>query len=91
MCSHSTMFLSPPIEKLGSIPVSRRTPEDREKDIDDIVRWLRNGKDDSDDPTGEFEKIDQMVPVSQDRSRRITPVTLKVHSIGDRKCPGLGP
>ena len=55
------MLLSQPIEKLGSIPVSRRTPEDREKDIDDIVRWLRNGKDDSDDPTVEFEKIDQMV------------------------------
>ena len=45
------MLLFPPIEKLGSIPVSRRTPEDREKDIDDFVRWLRNGKDDSDDPT----------------------------------------
>ena len=55
------MLLSQPIEKSGSIPVSRRTPEDREKDIDDIVRWLRNGKDDSDDPTVEFEKIDQMV------------------------------
>ena len=47
------MLLFPPIEKLGSIPASRRTPEDREKDIDDIVRWLRNGKDDSYDPTGE--------------------------------------
>ena len=56
------MLLSQPIEKLGSIPVSRRTPVDSEKDIDDIVRWLRNGKDDSNDPTGEFEKIDQIVP-----------------------------
>ena len=34
--SHSTMLLSSPIEKLGSIPVSRRTPEDREKDIDEL-------------------------------------------------------
>ena len=85
------MLLSQPIEKLGSIPVSRRTPEDREKDIDDIVRWLRNGKDDSDDPTGEFENINQMVPVSQDRSRRIAPVTLKLHWIQDLKCPGLVP
>ena len=56
------MLLFPPIEKLGSIPVSRLTPEDREKDIDDFVRWLRNGKDYSDDLTGEFEKIDHMVP-----------------------------
>ena len=36
MRSHSTMLLFPPIEKLGSIPVSRRTPEDREKDIDEL-------------------------------------------------------
>ena len=36
--------------------------EDRDKDIDSIVRWFRYDKDKSDDPTGEFEKIDQVVP-----------------------------
>ena len=51
------MLLSQPIERLGSIPVSRRTPVDSKKDIDDIVRWLLNVKDASDDPTVEFEKI----------------------------------
>ena len=66
---HSTMLLSPPIEKLGSIPVSFRTPEYREKDIDNILRWLRNGKDDSDDPTGEFGRSIRWSPVSHDRSR----------------------
>ena len=67
--SHSTMLLSPPIEKLGSIPVSFRTPKYREKDIDNILRWLRNGKDDSDDPTGEFGRSIRWSPVSHDRSR----------------------
>ena len=51
------MLFSQPIERLGSIPVSRRTPVDSKKDIDDIVRWLLNVKDDSDYPTVEFEKI----------------------------------
>ena len=63
------MLLFPPIEKLGSIPVWRRTPEDRKKDIDLVVKMM----------------------CLQDRSRRIAPVTLKLHWIQDLKCPGLGP
>ena len=65
-------------DKVGSVPITRRSPPERQKDLDDIL----SGKDDSDDPTGEFEKIDQMVPVRQERSLRIAPVTLKVHLIG---------
>jgi hypothetical protein len=52
----------PPFDKLNSIPITRRTPEDRKKDVDDALTWIRNGKDDSDDPTGDFEKIDQLLP-----------------------------
>ena len=49
---------SPAFNKIGSLPVSRRSPEDRQKDVDNAMTWLRNGKNDSDDPTDEFKKID---------------------------------
>jgi hypothetical protein len=63
-------------DKLPSIPVSRRSPEKRKADDDDVITWLRNGMSDSEDPTGEFKKIDQMLPKKkgespQDRARDI--------------------
>ena len=48
--------------KLGSIPVSRKSNEDRQRDINDILQWIRNGQRDSDDPTGEFAKIQNLLP-----------------------------
>jgi hypothetical protein len=41
--------------------VSRRTPEERSEDADNALTWLRNKQNDSDDPTGEFKKIDQLL------------------------------
>jgi hypothetical protein len=43
-----------------SIPVSYRSPEERKKDIDDILIWRRHGKPETDDTdtTDEFKKID---------------------------------
>jgi len=44
--------------------VSRRTPEQRAKDLDNALNWLRNkGKDDEkNDPTGELRKLDKLLP-----------------------------
>jgi len=60
----------------GSIPVSRRSPEDREQMLDDILTWIRSGKSDSNDPTLTFQKIDQLVPSTagqspEDRARAL--------------------
>ena len=64
--------------KVGSVPVARRTPEQRKKDLDDTLNWLRNkGKDDDiTDPTGEFRKLDSMLPhrrgqTPEDRAREL--------------------
>ena len=37
------------LDKIESVPIFRRTPDQRMDDVDDIVTWLQNGKDDSDD------------------------------------------
>jgi hypothetical protein len=52
------------LNKLPSIPASRRTPEKRAKDLKNTLNWLRNkGKDyDANDPIGEFRKLDSMLP-----------------------------
>ena len=67
----------PGFEKMPSVPVSKRSPEDREKDVDSIVNWLRQGKpNDLDTPNDEFAKIDQMLPkkkgqTPKDRAKEI--------------------
>jgi len=49
-------------KKLGSVPLSRRSPEERQSELNDVLTWLRNKKPDSMDPSGQFKKIDQMLP-----------------------------
>ena len=51
-----------PLSKIGSVPVSRRSPEERKQEVDAVLKWLRNGKKPKDDVTGDFEKIDQLLP-----------------------------
>merc|ERR1712146_391164 len=53
---------TPPFEQLASVPVTRRSPVEREKDTDDILTWIRQGKDVADDTTGDFEVIDNLLP-----------------------------
>ena len=48
--------------KLNSVPVSQHSPEERKKDMEDILDWIRSKKDDSKDPTGVFKKVDQLLP-----------------------------
>ena len=60
----------PSLKKIGSVPVSQRSPEDRSHDIDNILTWLRSKKDASIDPTGEFKKIDQLLPKNKGQSKR---------------------
>merc|ERR1712176_1052043 len=63
---------------LGSIPVSSRTPEQRQKDLQDILHWIRHkGENDTiNDPNECFRKLDAALPVKpnqkrKDRSRQI--------------------
>ena len=58
----------PGFDKIGSVPSQRRTPEQRKKDLDDIMAWTRNGKKASDDPTGSFNKVDQILPRKKGQS-----------------------
>jgi hypothetical protein len=63
-------------DKLPSIPVSRWSPEEPKADVGDVMTWLHSAVSDSEDPTGEFKKIDQMLPKKkgespQDRDRDI--------------------
>merc|ERR1711904_736667 len=53
-------------DKLPSVPVARRSPEDRQKDVDDITDWIRKGRPSDDDSlTNEFATIDQMLPIKK--------------------------
>merc|ERR1711976_862178 len=57
------------MDKLPSVPVKRRSPEDRQKDVDDITDWIRKGRpSDVDLPTTEFATIDQMLPPKKNQS-----------------------
>merc|ERR1712183_578559 len=51
------------MDKLPSIPIKRRSPEDRQKDVDNIIDWIKEGRPSNlDSPTNEFETIDRMLP-----------------------------
>merc|ERR1711933_166733 len=61
--------VTPSLDKLPSVPVKRRSPEDRQKDVDDITDWIRKGRPiDNDSPTNEFATIDQMLPPKKNQS-----------------------
>ena len=53
---------------VGSIPVSCRSSKERSKDVKKIVTWLRNGKKPLDDDTGEFKRVDLMLPPKRRQS-----------------------
>ena len=49
--------------KIGTIPLSARTPEQRVKDLGDALNWVKSSNGDPLlDPSGEFSKIDSMLP-----------------------------
>merc|ERR1712048_1416024 len=50
--------------------ISKRTPEQRAKDLRDIMSWMRNLEDGSLDPTGDFRKIDSILPKKRGQSKR---------------------
>jgi hypothetical protein len=45
----------PSFYKIGSVPMSRRSPKQRAQDLKDALNWTRN-KGDANDPTGDFRK-----------------------------------
>merc|ERR1711953_42691 len=59
------------IEKMSApfVSMKQRSPEDRQKDVNDIADWIRNGSpSDDDSPTNEFATIDQMLPPKKKQS-----------------------
>jgi len=52
----------PMFKKPSSIPMCTRTPNERLLDMKDALQWIRNGRKPADDPTGDFRKIDQVLP-----------------------------
>jgi hypothetical protein len=54
----------PSFDKIGSVPISRRSPEQRAQDLEDALNWMRNKGDDDDanDPTGDFRKLESWTP-----------------------------
>jgi hypothetical protein len=46
----------------ASFPLDRRSPEQQATDLNAMLLWMRNGKDDVDDPEGNFKRIDQILP-----------------------------
>jgi len=68
--------LNPSFSQLPSVPVSKRSPQDRKKETDSVLSWLRNPQDQKLDPTEEFTRVDQMLPKKkgqkpEDRAREI--------------------
>eukprot|EP00536_Pseudo-nitzschia_multiseries_P019205 jgi/Psemu1/59493/gm1.59493_g len=66
----------PAFDKIYSVPVRFRNTNERERDLRNVLNWIRKGKSMSDDPTGEFTKIEEMLPYEQgekprDRARKI--------------------
>ena len=54
--------MSEKLDKIESVPISRRNPDQCMGYVDDIVTWLQNGNIDSEDPTRWLKKINQMLP-----------------------------
>jgi hypothetical protein len=64
------------LDQVGTVSVSQRSPEGRKNDLDAAIHWIRNGKKSFDDLTGNFKKVDQMIPEKinqspEDRAREI--------------------
>jgi hypothetical protein len=53
-----------PISKLGEMQPTTtcRSPEERAKDLEDVLTWTRNKDDETKDPTSVFSKPDTMLP-----------------------------
>ena len=50
---------------IGSIPVSRPTPEERQSDLDNALSWIRQGKPADQDISEKFKKIDAFLPTKK--------------------------
>eukprot|EP00934_Nitzschia_sp_Nitz4_P009075 Nitzschia sp. Nitz4//scaffold279_size24496//752//7097//NITZ4_008380-RA/size24496-exonerate_est2genome-gene-0.13-mRNA-1//-1//CDS//3329545391//9065//frame0 len=76
---------TPDLTNLGVLSVCKRSPEERAKSLDDVSTWIRHKKKDKYDPSGDFKKIDQILPKKKgqeasDRARDIESVLDWVHN-----------
>ena len=60
-------------DAVGLVPMSRRSPEERKTDVDDIMKWFRSQKDNSLDPSGMFKKLDELLPLDCMRNKGVKP------------------
>jgi len=56
--------------KVGNLPISRRSPEERKKDVNDVLSWIRGDRIADLDPSGEFGKLDHILPVKKKQSSK---------------------
>jgi len=64
----SSMTIEEKLKYMFDFALNNPTMYD-EKDVDDITDWVRQGKPtEPDGPTGEFERIDQMLPPKKNQS-----------------------
>jgi hypothetical protein len=52
----------PSFKKASGIPMCKRTPDERIRELKNALQWVRNGRKPTDDTTGNFRKIDQVLP-----------------------------
>eukprot|EP00536_Pseudo-nitzschia_multiseries_P019367 jgi/Psemu1/60329/gm1.60329_g len=59
-----------PFDKIGLLPSSSKSPEDRLKDVDDVFNWIRSGKPDKVEgvDVDEFKAVDQAFPAKKGQS-----------------------
>ena len=51
-----------PFQKLSSVPMDRRTPQQKARDVEDILNWQRNPKENAGPETEPFRQVDQLLP-----------------------------
>jgi hypothetical protein len=80
MRNHGVKPVSDPtildFESIGTVQIKRRSPDDRKKEIDNILNWIRSGKPHDEDSCEIYCKIDQMLRATKgqtprDRARNI--------------------
>ncbi|MGK3734880.1 MAG: hypothetical protein ACI90V_001719, partial [Bacillariaceae sp.] len=74
---HDTNETISDLSTVGSVPIATRTPEERSKDLLNVITWLRDGKKHSEDPLGLFRKADSLLPTKSGQSLRDRAISIE--------------
>jgi hypothetical protein len=88
----------PAFDAIGSSAIRRRSPEQKAKDLQDVLNLMRKGKDQGEEeddmygPTAEFRKLDNLLPTKrgqtpEDRTREIEGALDRLRSQGTTPDP----